>query len=162
MIAENESMERMLKQHEKNIQEGVRKARINKSKELWNRWLRLHRWLVLLGKWNMFSFILLRNQHKICSCCCISISEFPETCDCSLDGSTLRTLLSAQGFLNHPPTNKFVVFPSRKKDRSVIPQRGKPRLCNSQKIHIKKSTEFKNYFQNLLQNLSFELNSFVI
>jgi len=105
----------------------------------------------------MFSFILLRNQHKICSCCCISISEFPETCDCSLDGSTLRTLLSAQGFLNHPPTNKFVVFPSRKKDRSVIPQRGKPRLCNSQKIHIKKSTEFKNYFQNLLQNLSFEL-----
>ena len=75
----------------------------------------------------------------------------------SLDGSTLRTLLSAQGFLNHPPTNKFVVFPSRKKDRSVIPQRGKPRLCNSQKIHIKKSTEFKNYFQNLLQKLSFEL-----
>jgi hypothetical protein len=72
----------------------------------------------------------------------------------SLDGSTLRTLLSAQGFLNHPPTNKFVVFPSRKKDRSVIPQRGKPRLCNSQKIHIKKSTEFKNYFQNLLQSLS--------
>jgi hypothetical protein len=69
-------MERMLKQHEKNIQEGVRKARINKSKELWNRWLRLHRWLMLLGKWNMFSFILLRNQHKICSCCCISISEF--------------------------------------------------------------------------------------
>jgi len=34
MIAENESMERMLKQHEKNIQEAVRKARINKSKEL--------------------------------------------------------------------------------------------------------------------------------
>jgi len=34
MITENESMERMLKQHEKNIQEGVRKARINKSKEL--------------------------------------------------------------------------------------------------------------------------------
>jgi hypothetical protein len=34
MIAENESMERMLKQHEKNIQEAVCKARINKSKEL--------------------------------------------------------------------------------------------------------------------------------
>jgi len=34
MIAENESMERMLKQHEKNIQEAVRTARINKSKEL--------------------------------------------------------------------------------------------------------------------------------
>jgi hypothetical protein len=34
MIAGNGSMERMLKQHEKNIQEAVRKARINKSKEL--------------------------------------------------------------------------------------------------------------------------------
>jgi len=34
MIAENESMERMLKQNEKNIQEAVRKARTNKSKEL--------------------------------------------------------------------------------------------------------------------------------
>ncbi|XP_012704076.1 probable serine/threonine-protein kinase At1g54610 [Setaria italica] len=34
MITEKGSMEQMLKEHEKNIQEAVRKARINKSKEL--------------------------------------------------------------------------------------------------------------------------------
>jgi len=33
---------------------------------------------------------------------------------------------------------------------------------NISKIRIQKSTEFKNNFQNLLQNLSFELNSFII
>jgi hypothetical protein len=34
MVTGKGGMEQMLKEHEKNIQEAVRKARINKSKEL--------------------------------------------------------------------------------------------------------------------------------
>jgi hypothetical protein len=34
MITAKGNMERMLKEHEKNIQEAVRKARLNKSREL--------------------------------------------------------------------------------------------------------------------------------
>lgn len=68
MVTGKGGMEQMLKEHEKNIQEAVRKARINKSKELWDRFTDdsdYHR-LMLLGKMKHI-FMRLRNG-KNCGC----------------------------------------------------------------------------------------------